>query len=192
MTITSLFDDLPIVSHDDEGLASKVLRVATVAHRASWAASLVRQELRSFDLRLRPVTRPESTRMPGPRAEVVTKVSPWSVSDTVARLKAVAEARGIKLLEVIDLTSAAKAVGVELRETQLITLGGTASEVARIAAHPLAAIDLPRKIVVWADGYETKVSYISTQDLAARYQLIPELTSDLRDIDLVIDMTINR
>jgi uncharacterized protein (DUF302 family) len=130
--------------------------------------------------------------MPGPRTEVVTKLSPWSVSDTVARLKAVAEARGIKLLEVIDLTSAAKALGVELRETQLITLGGTASEVARIAAHPLAAIDLPRKIVVWADGYETKVSYISTQDLAARYELIPELTSDLRDIDLVTDVTINR
>jgi hypothetical protein len=51
--------------------------------------------------------------MTGPRAEVVTKLSPWSVSDTVARLKAVAEARGIKLLEIIDLTSAAKAVGVE-------------------------------------------------------------------------------
>jgi predicted secreted protein len=56
----------------------------------------------------------------------------------------------------------------------------------------LAAINLPRKIVVWADRYETKVSYISTQDLAALYELIPELTSDLRDIDLVTDVTIDR
>jgi uncharacterized protein (DUF302 family) len=130
--------------------------------------------------------------MTGPRAEVVTKLSPWSVSDTVARLKAVAEARGIKLLEIIDLTSAAKAVGVELRETRLITLGGTASEVARIAAHPLAAIDLPRKIVVWADGCQTMISYKSTQGLATRYEMIPELTSDLGDIDVVTDVTIDR
>ncbi len=52
---------------------------------------------------------------------VVTKLSPWSVKDTVARLKAIVEARGMSVFAVIDLSAEAGASRFDLRELQVIT-----------------------------------------------------------------------
>ena len=40
-----------------------------------------------------------------------------------------------------------------------------------MAAAPLAALDLPLKVLVWDDGGQTKVSYYSPAALAARHHL---------------------
>jgi uncharacterized protein (DUF302 family) len=127
-----------------------------------------------------------------PRDAVVTKLSPWSVTETVARLKAIAHARGLKVFAVIDLGAEAEALGVELRETQVIMFGSPASEAALIASHPVAALDIPMKVVVWGDGCETRLSYTALPGLAARYRLAPELTNRLPDIDAVTDAAIDR
>ena len=47
------------------------------------------------------------TKLPDPRegptdALVVTKISPWSMADTIARLSAVVAARGLDVIAVID------------------------------------------------------------------------------------------
>ena len=42
-----------------------------------------------------------------------------------------------------------------------------------MAAAPLAALDLPLKVLVWADEGQTKVSYYSPATLAARHHLGP-------------------
>ena len=44
-----------------------------------------------------------------------------------------------------------------------------------MAAAPLAALDLPLKVLVWADGHQTKLSYAEPAELAARYGLSDEL-----------------
>jgi hypothetical protein len=51
---------------------------------------------------------------------VVTKLSPWSVADTVARLSAVIAARGMQVFTVIDQSGEAQAAGLELRDTKLV------------------------------------------------------------------------
>ena len=69
--------------------------------------------------------------MPDRRAEgsenrddrLVTKSSPWSVSDTVARLSAVVAARGMTLFAVIDHSGEAAASGLELRDTKVVIFG---------------------------------------------------------------------
>ena len=50
--------------------------------------------------------------------EVVTKLSPWSVGDTVTRLLAVAAAREMKVLAVTDHSGEAADVGLHLRDTK--------------------------------------------------------------------------
>ena len=57
-------------------------------------------------------------------------------------------------------------------------------------AAPLAALDLPLKVLVWADGDETKVAYTAPAALAARYQLTDELAAKLAGIDAVTDAAI--
>lgn len=92
---------------------------------------------------------------------VVTKVSPWSMTDTVARLSAVVAARGLKVAAVIDHSDEARRVGLALRETKLFIVGSPSVWTPVIEAAPLAALDLPLRVVVWEDGYQTKVSYPS-------------------------------
>ena len=49
--------------------------------------------------------------------------------------------------------------------------GNPAAGTPVMAAAPLAALDLPLKVLVWDDDGQTKVSYTSVAELAARYQL---------------------
>jgi uncharacterized protein (DUF302 family) len=59
-------------------------------------------------------------------------------------------------------------------------------------AAPLAALDLPLKVLVWADGNQTMVSYAAPSALANRYKLTDELASRLVGIDAVTNVVIDR
>ena len=123
---------------------------------------------------------------------VVTKQSPWSVSDTVARLSAVAVARGMKVFAVIDHGAEARSAGLELPDTQVVIMGNAGASTPLIACERLVALDLPLKVVVWADGCETNVSYTAPGALAARYGLGPDLADRLAGVHVVTDVAIDR
>lgn len=121
---------------------------------------------------------------------LVTKSSPWSVSDTVARLTGVVAARGMKLFAVIDHSGEAEAVDLELRDTKVVIFGSPQAGTPVMRAAPLAALDLPLKVLVWADGDETKVAYTAPAALAARYGLSDELAGRLAAIDPLTDAAV--
>lgn len=54
---------------------------------------------------------------------VITKVSPWSVADTVSRLSSAVATGGMKLFAVIDHSGEASAVGLQLRDTKVVIFG---------------------------------------------------------------------
>lgn len=123
---------------------------------------------------------------------VVTRSSPWSVDDTVARLSAILAARGVKLFAVIDQAAEAQAVGLQLRETRLVIFGDPRAGTPVMQAAPLAALDLPLKVVVWHHGNETKISYVEPAELERRYELSHELAAPLGALGLLVDAVINR
>lgn len=127
----------------------------------------------------------------GSATELTTKLSPWSVTDTVARLSEILAARGIKLFATIDHSGEARAAGLELRETKVMIFGNPAAGTPVMQAVPLAALDLPLKVLVWADGDETKLSYAPPAVLAKRYGLSDDLATRLAAIDAVTDAVIN-
>lgn len=116
-------------------------------------------------------------------AGVVTKKSPRSVADTVARLSELISAHGLKQFAVIDHSGEAATHGLELRDTQVVIFGSPEAGTPVMAAAPLAALDLPLKVLVWADVDGTKMSYTSPATLAKRYGLSDELASRLAGID---------
>jgi hypothetical protein len=79
------------------------------------------------------------------------------MADTLARLSAVLAARGIEVFAITDHSGKARDVGLELRDTKLVIFGSPSATV--IEAAPLAALDMPLRVVVWEDGYQTRVSY---------------------------------
>ena len=123
---------------------------------------------------------------------VVTKLSPWSVADTLARLSAVIAARGMTVFAVIDHSANARDAGLRLRATTLVIFGSPSAATPVIAAAPLAALDLPWRLAVWQDGYKTMVSYPAPAALARRHGLEGELADILASIDVITGAVINR
>ena len=123
-------------------------------------------------------------------SQSTTKVSPRPVTETVSRLTAILSAKGLKVFAVIDQAAEARQAGLELRETVLIVFGNPAAGTPVMAAAPLSALDLPLKVLIWADGGQTKVSYFGPAALAARYDLSPELAAHLAAIDPLTDALI--
>jgi uncharacterized protein (DUF302 family) len=119
--------------------------------------------------------------------DIVTKPSPWSVADTVSRIEQVLASKQIKLFAVIDHSGEAHAAGLELRETRVVIFGSPAAGTAVMEAVPLAALDLPLKVLVWADGNQTQVSYAPPATLAARYGLSADLAGRLAGIEVVVE-----
>jgi uncharacterized protein (DUF302 family) len=121
---------------------------------------------------------------------IVTKVSPYSVADTVARLTAVVSAKGMKVFELIDHSGEAESVGLHLRNTKLVIFGSPQVVTPVMVSAPTAALDLPLKALVWEHEGHTKVSYTSPAAIAARNGLSDDLASRLADIGLATDAAI--
>jgi uncharacterized protein (DUF302 family) len=96
----------------------------------------------------------------------------------------------LKLFAVIDQSAEASAAGLTLRETVLVIFGNPAAGTLVMQAAPLSALDLPLKILVWADGAQTKVSYVAPAALGARYGLTAGLTAKLAGIGPLTDALI--
>ncbi len=121
-------------------------------------------------------------------AGAVTKTSPRSVAETVARLLELLGSKGIKVFAVLDQRAEASAVGLELRETTLVLFGNPAAGTGVMEASPLAALDLPLKVLVWAEpGQDTFVSYTAPATLATRYGLSPESEAVLEVVNGLTD-----
>ena len=119
--------------------------------------------------------------------DTVTKISGRSVADTVARLTELVAAKGMRLFAVIDQAAEARKVGLQLRDTIMVIFGSPVAGTPVMVAAPLAALDLPLKVLVWADGQQTKVSYDAPAAIARRRGLSPELAANLAGINALTD-----
>ena len=122
--------------------------------------------------------------------DVVTKLSARSVNETVSRLTNMVTAKGMKLFAVIDQSEEARQVGLQLRDTTLVIFGSPVKGTPVMVASPLAALDLPLKVLVWADGEQTKVSYLAPEALAVRHHLSSGLSANLAGIDALTDAVV--
>ena len=119
--------------------------------------------------------------------DVVTKVSPRSVTDTVTKLTGMIEAKGLTLFAVIDQRDAAQKAGLDLRETVLVIFGSPAAGTPVMAAVPLVALDLPLKALIWDDNGTTKVTYDDPAALAVRHHVPADLVPNLAAINGLTD-----
>ena len=122
---------------------------------------------------------------------IITKSSPRSVPETVQRMSELVSDKGLKLFAVIDHSGEAAAHGLELRDTKVVVFGSPVSGTPVMQEAPLAALDLPLKILVWDDDGQTRVTYIAPAELAARYGLSDELAARVAAIDGLTDALVS-
>jgi uncharacterized protein (DUF302 family) len=103
---------------------------------------------------------------------VITKLSGTSVGETIDRLRHLMEERGFSVFNVIDHRGVAERAGVSMPDSKLVMFGKPSVGAAVMIAAPLAALDIPLKVLVWEDeGRKVSVSYNSPDFLAERYHL---------------------
>ncbi len=100
--------------------------------------------------------------------------------------------KGMKLFAVIDQSAEAARAGLRLRDTTLVIFSSPAAGTPVMEASPLAALDLPLKVLIWDDAGQVKVSYSAPAWLAARHQLSDELAANLAGIGPLTDALIAR
>lgn len=113
--------------------------------------------------------------------------STTSVTATVERIVEAVNAAGAKVFVVIDHSGEAERVGLSLRETKVVVFGAPAAGTAVMEASPLAALDLPLKVLVWEDDREAVwMSCLSGQWLADRHGVPAGLAAPLSAPEVLI------
>ena len=120
----------------------------------------------------------------GTHEGIIDNASRHSVNDTVDRLKAMLESKGVTVFAVVDHSGEAAKVGMSLPPTKLLIFGNPKAGTPVMAAAPSAALDLPLKILVWQDsGGKVWVSYNSPQYLQDRHGFPSQLTANIAVVE---------
>jgi uncharacterized protein (DUF302 family) len=111
---------------------------------------------------------------------VTSVASPYSVEETLRRVHAVLDARRIVIFATVDHSGEAAKAGLTMRPTKLVLFGNPRAGTPVMRAAPSSAIDLPLKILVWADEHGAVwVSYNTPEYLANRHAIPSELVANL-------------
>lgn len=117
---------------------------------------------------------------------IVHRRSPHTVDDTVTRLTDAIHGAGAELFVVVDHSGEAHAAGLSLRDTKLLIFGNPVVGTPLMETAPLLAIDLPLKILVWADDAGAVwMTSLLAQWLAHRSGLSPDLAGALSAPDVL-------
>ena len=120
-----------------------------------------------------------------------SRPSPFSVEETLVRLKGSIGSRNLTLFAQIDHSDLAKGVGLSMQEAHVLIFGNPKGGTPLMIASPLLALDLPPKVLVWqsADG-QVWVSTTSVSYLRDRYAIPQALAGNLAVVDAVIQQAL--
>jgi uncharacterized protein (DUF302 family) len=124
---------------------------------------------------------------------IISQPSPYSVTETIDRLAAFLQAKGITIFARIDQQIEAEKVGLSLLPTQLLLFGNPQAGTPLMVAEPTIALDLPLKILAWeaADG-KVWLSYNDPNYLKQRFSLSDELVMNIAVIAPLIEQILEK
>ncbi len=117
---------------------------------------------------------------------MVAKASGHSVDETVGKLTAMLQAKGVTLFAVVDHSGEAAKVGMKMPNTKLLIFGSPKAGTPLMLAAPSVAIDLPLKILVAEDAAgKVWISYNSPEYLKERHGLPEELVANIAVVEVL-------
>ena len=119
-----------------------------------------------------------------PNNGIVCKKSKHSVDETVEKLKATLQAKGVTLFALVDHSGEAQKVGLTMPPTKLLIFGSPKGGTPIMLASPSVAIDLPLKILVAQDKDGTvNVCYNAPEYLQQRHGFPQDLLSNIAVVE---------
>ena len=103
---------------------------------------------------------------------LITTKSSRGPKETMEKLVAEIEGKGLTVFARVDHAAGAKAAGMELRPTELVIFGNAKGGTPLMQANQTVGIDLPLKALVWQDASgDTWLSYNDPAWIAQRHGL---------------------
>jgi uncharacterized protein (DUF302 family) len=87
-----------------------------------------------------------------PAEGLISIVSSFGPKETMDRLQAAVKAKGMTVFAHVDHAAGAKAVGMDLRPTDLLVFGNARGGTPLMLLDQAVGIDLPLKALVWQDA----------------------------------------
>ena len=104
-------------------------------------------------------------------SELRETTAPGGVQATAARICEAARGAGMTVFARVDHAAGARAAGLALDDEVLMIFGNAAVGTALMQADPRAGIDLPLRLLVWAQDGATHVAFRDPHELAADHEL---------------------
>ena len=115
-----------------------------------------------------------------------------SVDQTVEKLKGILQSKAVTLFAVVDHSGEAAKAGMTMPNTKLLIFGSPKAGTPVMLAAPSIAIDLPLKILIAEDAAgKVWISYNSSEFLATRHGVPPELMKNLAVVETLANATAN-
>lgn len=122
---------------------------------------------------------------------IVDVRSPYTVPETIARLKSVLQEKGLAVFALVDHSGEAAKVGMEMRPTQLLIFGSPKAGTPLMVAAPSLAIDLPLKALAWQDEkHQVWLSYNSPEYLQQRHSIPADLLKNIAGIGALVQLAV--
>jgi uncharacterized protein (DUF302 family) len=118
----------------------------------------------------------------------MSRRSTRNVPETVAAIRAAAEAKGASIVAVIDHADGAKAAGLEMPATRVVIFGNPKAGTPVMLEHPDLALDLPLRVLVRDDGQPGSV--VTWQDpfyVARRFGLGDSPPAPLASVEVIVN-----
>lgn len=104
--------------------------------------------------------------------DLIIVESPLSADESLDVLTQALTASGATIFARIDHAAGAASIGEVLPPTQVLIFGNPTLGTALIQARPLAALDLPVRVLAWEnEAGGSTLAYLAPQALAARYDI---------------------
>lgn len=118
-----------------------------------------------------PGSAPGGARAPSELAPLTTARSPHGVVDTVERLLAALESRGITVFARVDHAGAAREVGLKLADEQVVIFGDPRAGTLLMQEDASIGYELPLRVLVWDADSATIVGYRRPTELGGAYRV---------------------
>ncbi|HEY5461780.1 MAG TPA: DUF302 domain-containing protein [Hanamia sp.] len=123
---------------------------------------------------------------------VIIVPAPYTVKETMDHLEIFLRQHGATIYARIDQQAEVKSIGQNISPLEFLLFGNPKAGVAIMSANPLAALDLPLKVIAWED--DQKKVWLTYNDglyLEERYFLSHDPQSPLH-IGNLISMALNK
>ena len=121
---------------------------------------------------------------------VIIQPSPYSVKETIDRFESFLKQHGATIYARIDQQAELQKVGQNISAIEFIMFGNPKAGGAIMIENPIAALDLPLKIIAWEDDQKKVfIAYNDALYIEDRYTLLHNENSPLT-IDLLVSMAL--